>query len=184
MLLEIHGWDARERQWHAPAVIGHTLKGCGAVARRMRQSSGSWYGRMLADVPGEPRLSFTACVHDLGDCGLGILDIEGSEGGPLLFVLVVPEQRRGKNRPELAFEFLSFVRFLQGPEYQQTELALLEYIETALHTASNGHLVLSIESRPLDAEMQLLVSQQAERLAMAMVAKLVDSAQDLAAAAD
>lgn len=186
MLVEIHGWDARERQWHAPAILEHSLKGCGTLARKMRQFSGSWHGKLSADIPGEPRLSFFACVHDLGDCGLGALDLDGMDGGPLQFVLAVPAHRRGSTRDELAFEFTSYVRFLEGAQSRGSEMALHDYIEQALRAPGSGHLVFSVESRPLLPEMQLLVSQQAERLAMGIVAGLEarDCPPSFAAAAD
>ncbi len=186
MQLEIHGWDARERQWHAPALLEYSLKECGPIARRLRDLSGSWYGRLSADVPGEPRLSFIACVHDLEDCALGVLDLHGEEGGPLHFVLVAPGRRRQRARPELAFEFVSFVRFLQGGDGSGVELALHDYIEETLRGSGSENLVFSVESRPLLPEVQLLVSQQAERLSLGIVAALEakDRARSLADAAD
>jgi hypothetical protein len=63
-------------------------------------------------------------------------------------------------------------------------MALHDYIEQALRHPGREDLVFSVESRPLSSEMQLLVSQQAERLSMAMVAALEARAVGLAEAAD
>jgi hypothetical protein len=184
MLVEIHGWDAREQQWHAPAAVEHSLRGCRPIARRMQQTTGSWYGKLVADIPGEPRLTFCACFHDLGDAGLGVVDLEGTEHGPLHYVLVVPGERRAHARPEFAFEFVSFLRFLEGRHSRGSEMALHDYIDQILRTPGCETIVFSVESRPLLPEMQLLVSQQAERLSMAIIAALDDRPLPLAAVAE
>lgn len=184
MLIELHGWDAVAQQWHTPALIDHKFDRKDPIARRLRNWSGAWHGRMQASVPGEPRIDFSASVHDLGDCGVGMLDLDGSDGGPLHFVLAVPGDRRSLVRPELGFEFVSFMRFLEGATPRNPDMALLDYIEGVLKAPQAEHLVFSVEGSPQIPEMQLLVSQQAERLAMGMVDALHGRAASLAAAAD
>ena len=117
-------------------------------------------------------MSFFACVHDLGDAGLGMLDMEGSQGGPLQFILVAPARRRHKLRPDMAFEFITFARFLSGPESAGDELALHDHIERALQTSGNATLVFSIETQVLVPEVEILLAQQAERLTFGIVAAM------------
>ena len=184
--IELHGWDARAHAWHGPTPLQFSAKDSAKLIDKLRGSTGSWYGKLHADVPGEPRLSFCACVHDLGDAGLGMLDLEGTQGGPLQFILVAPACRRHKLRPEMAFEFIAFLRFLAGPESVGDELALHDYIERALAGSPNATLVFSVETHVLLPELQILLAQQAERLTFAIVAALAkeESVSDGAAAAD
>ncbi len=85
-------------------------------------------------------------------------------------VLVVPACRRAKVRPELAFEFVSFVRFLEGPDAPGTELAIHDYIQQVLEKPADGStLVFSIEARPLLPELHMPIAQHAEHIAMSMI---------------
>lgn len=183
-MVEFHGWDASVRQWHSLTLPSPRISAI-TVPRRLLTLSGSWYGRLRASISGEPELSFCACAHDLGDAGLGVLDLDGTEGGPLQFVLVVPGSRRQNVRAELAFEFVSFVRFLEGSKDLGAGMALYDYIDEALK-AGSGSIVFSVESRPLLPELQLLLAQQAERLAFGILLALERDApaQGVSAAAD
>jgi hypothetical protein len=90
-------------------------------------------------------------------------------------VLVAPPVRRPKLRAELAFEFASYLRFLEGAQSSGRELALYEYIERVLtEPAGPNTLVFSIETRPMDPDVQFLISEQAERLVMSMVAWMAE----------
>ena len=170
--IELHGWDARARAWHGPTPLQFSTRDCAKLIDKLRGSTGCWYGRLYADLPGEPRLSFCACIHDLGDAGLGTLDLEGTEGGPLQFLLVAPARRRHKLRADMAFEFVAFVRFLAGPESVGDELALHDYIERALEGSPDTTLVFSVETQVLLPEVQILLAQQAERLTFGILAAL------------
>ena len=176
--IQWHGWDATSAAWHGPDELDFRLAGSRGLLGRLRQFSGSWTGRLGTPSWGGVPLSLWASVHDLGDTGLAVLDADGSPGGPLEVVLVAPAQRRPKLRAELAFEFVSYLRFLEGAASSGRELALHEYIEDALaepfEPARADALVFSIENRPLEPDVQFLVSQQAERLAMSMIAWMAE----------
>ncbi len=169
--IELHGWDAEAQAWHGPDELALTLRGCRALLHKLREAPGSWYGRLRAQAPGEMPLNLCAAVHDLGDAGLAILDIEGSPGGPLEIILVVPAQRRAKIRQDLAFEFVSFLRFLEGAESVGAEIALHDYVERVLRQDGEpATLIFTIESPSTPADAHLPLSQQAERLAASMIA--------------
>jgi hypothetical protein len=155
--------------------LTYTLAGCRHILSKLRELPGSWYGRLRARDWGGLRLGFCASIHDLGDAGLAIIDMEGSPGGPLEIILVVPAGRRAKLRPDLAFEFVSFLRFLEGPESLGSEMAIHDYVERTLHEAGEpATLVFSIQTRFVLAEAQIPIAEQAEKLAMAITAWLAE----------
>jgi hypothetical protein len=173
--IELHGWDSRAHAWHGPDELTYTLAGCRHILSKLRELPGSWYGRLHARDRGGLRLSFWASIHDLGDAGLAAIDMEGSPGSALEIILVVPAGRRAKLRPDLAFEFVSFLRFLEGPESLGSEMAVHDYIERTLHEAGEpATLVFSIQTRFVLAEVQIPIAEQAERLAMTMIAWLAE----------
>jgi hypothetical protein len=83
---------------------------------------------------------------------------------------VVPVERRPRIRPELAFEFVSFLRFLEGAQSLGTEMAIHDHIQHALAgPAPPATLVFSIETRTVAPDTHLLIAQQTEKLAMSMI---------------
>jgi hypothetical protein len=169
--IELHGWDAATQSWHGPDELAYNLAPCRGILNRLRKLSGSWYGRLRSHQRHELMLNFCASIHDLGDAGLAVIDMEGSPGGPLQIILVVPAQRLPRVRPDLAFEFVSFVRFLEGPETVGSELAIHDYIQNVLaRVAEPKTLVFSLESRYVLPEYHIVLSEQAEKLAMSMIA--------------
>jgi len=181
-VIELHGWDARTRSWHGPDELAYNLASCGSVLTQLRSLPGSWYGHLRSRRWSGLTLSFCASIHDLGDAALAVIDMEGSPGGPLQIVLAVPAQRQPLVRPELAFEFVSFVRFLEGAETVGSELAIHDYIQRVLEESAEPRtLVFSIESRHVHPECHIPLSEQAERLAICMIAWMAekDAAREL-----
>jgi len=174
-LVELHGWDSRAGAWHGPTELACTLRGCGRILSQLRELPGSWYGKLRTEEPEEPALGFHVSIHDLWDAGLALLDIEGSPGGPLEVILAIPAQRRARIRPEFAFEFVAFLGFLKGLEYPGSEMAIHDYIQRVLGEADEpSNLVFSIETRFFVPESRILISEQAERLAMSMIAWMAE----------
>jgi hypothetical protein len=173
--VELHGWDSRGQVWHGPDELAYTLSGSREILRKLRPLASSWHGRLHARMPGQLSLNLWASIHDLGDTGLAVIDLEGSPGGPLEVTLVVPTHRRARVRKDFAFEFAAFLRFLEGPESSGSELAIHDYIQRALReTAAATTLVFSIETRYLEREVQILIAQQVERLAISMIAWITE----------
>ena len=173
--IELHGWDSQGQAWHGPDELAFSLAGCRNIVRKLRELRGSWHGRLRSQVPGELPLSFCGAIYDLGDAGLGLLDMEGSANGPLEVVVVIPAQRRKAVRPEFAFEFTSFLRFLEGKVSTGWEMAIHDYVQRVLHeTGEEKTLVFSIETRSVVPEVHILISQQAGRLAMGMIAWMIE----------
>jgi hypothetical protein len=170
-IVELHGWDSRAGAWYGPNELTFTLRGCRHILSQLRELPGSWYGKLRTETPEEPQLGFHASIHDLGDAGLALLDIEGSPGGPLEVILAIPARRRAKIRPEMAFEFVAFLGFLKGLESPGSEMAVHDYIQRVLGEAAKpSTLVFSIETRFVVPESRMSICEQAERLAMSMIA--------------
>jgi hypothetical protein len=171
----LHGWDSRGQVWHGPDELAYTLSGSREILRKLRPLASSWHGRLHAQMPGQLSLNFCASIHDLGDAGLAVIDLEGSLGGPLEVTLVVPAHRRARVRKDFAFEFAAFLRFLEGPESSGSELAIHDYIHRVLReTDAATTLVFSIETRFLEREVQILIAEQVERLAIGMIAWMTE----------
>jgi hypothetical protein len=173
--IALHGWDSRDQVWHGPDELAYALCGSREILRKLRPLASSWHGKLHAQMPGQLSLNFCASIHDLGDAGLAIIDLEGSPGGPLEVTLVVPAHRRARVRTDFAFEFAAFLRFLEGLESSGSELAIHDYIQRVLsETGAATTLVFSIETRFLESEVQILIAEQVERLAMSMIAWMTE----------
>ncbi len=176
--INLHGWDSSAQDWHGPDELTFSLAGCANIVRKLRQLPGSWYGTLQEECAGELPVKFAASIQDLGDAGLGIVDLDGSPRGPAHIVLVVPSQRRVKLRPEFAFEFTSYAKFLSGAEAAGWELAIHNYIEKVLAgPADSGTAVFSIETPHAAPELKLHFAQSAGKLAMSMIASMADRDQ-------
>jgi hypothetical protein len=126
-------------------------------------------------MAGQLALDFCASIYDLGDAGVAIIDLESAPGGPLEVTLVVPAHRRARVRNDFAFEFAAFLRFLEGPESSGSELAIHDHIHRVLReTGAATTLVFSIETRFLESEVQILIAEQVERLAISMIAWMTE----------
>jgi len=171
----LHGWDSRGQVWHGPDELAYALNGSREILRKLRPLASSWHGRLHGRMADQLSLNFCASIHDLGDAGLAIIDLEGSPGGPLEVTLVVPAHRRARVRKDFAFEFAAFLRFLEGPESSGSELAIHDYIHRVLgETAAATTLVFSIETRFVESDVQILIAEQVERLAIGMIAWMTE----------
>ena len=172
----LYGWDSKSQGWYGPEELEYSLRGWRRLLDKLRTLPGSWYGRLTDRSPGQPPLSFCASIHDLGDSALGIIDLEGSPGGPLEVVAVVPGQRVKKLRPEFAFEFLAFLKFLEGAQNLGSELIIHDHIERVLkETDESRTLVFSIETRFVQSELHSVISAHVGKLTMSMVAWMLEN---------
>jgi hypothetical protein len=80
-----------------------------------------------------------------------------------------------KLRPEFAFEFLAFLRFLEGAENLGSELIIHDQIEGVLREADESRTrVFSIETRFVDPELHSILSGHLGKLIMSMVAWMLE----------
>jgi hypothetical protein len=173
--IALHGWDWRGQQWHGPDELTDAVGGSREILRKLRPLAGSWHGKLHAQRPGQLPLDFCAAIHDLGDAALAMIDLEGSPGGPLEITLVVPAHRRAGVRKDFAFEFAAFLRFLEGPVSSGSELAIHDYIQRTLsETSPATSLVFSIETCFVERDVQILIAEQVERLAISLIAWMTE----------
>src|ERR1051326_1446928 len=144
--IELHSWDADALAWCEPHELAYRPAICRHLVRKLRETHGSWHGALRSNVPGEASWRFRASCYDLRDAALATIDLEGSPGGPLEIVLVLPAARRHHARPELAFEFSAFVRFLEGPTASGSELAIHDHLERVLQQARSEEHTSELQS--------------------------------------
>jgi len=165
----LHGWDATAGFWHGPTPLSRPARGAHATSEKIRSARGSFHGKLRCSVPGLPCLEFHNAVYDLSDIGLAIVHPDGARGGPSGVMAVIPAARRGRLRVEFAFEFVTLLSFFAGPVKAGSELAIHDYIEEVLRTATPGTLVFTVETAELDEDVSIALSRHFEHLAGAMV---------------
>jgi hypothetical protein len=135
----------------------------------LRHSDGERRWSTDLDLSDGFRLPVCTSAFDLRDGVLALIEIDSSPGAPPSIVLVVPGQRRTEVRPELAFEFVSFLRFLRIVD-DGSELAVHDYVEAALREAPGRNSVaFSIGATPAEPEVDLALAEHIECLAAGLV---------------
>jgi hypothetical protein len=163
-----HGWDAPSQSWRGPDELTFTLQNSRPLLRKLRSSKGAWYGKVGCRLPGERPASFCTSIHDLGDSAVALIDVEDSNGSPAEVVAVIPNHRIPSIRPDFAFEFVTFLRFVRAAEVG-SELPIHDYVERTLQQAGrDSSLVFSIGGT-VSPEMDLALSVHVERLVMCIL---------------
>ena len=128
----------------------------------------SWYGPVRVCPPNEPETRFFALVHDLDDCALAAIYCDESKMGPAEILVAMPPERRAHLRPDFAFEFLAFARFL-GAVNSGAELQIHDGIEAAIHAAGAAEtLVFSVSSGMWPEDVEHVLSRCIEKVAFAL----------------
>lgn len=167
--VHLYGWDCESQAWHGPNELKYTLQGSRRILQKLRNTPGSWYGKLSCSVPDEPPLNFHTIIHDLGDAGLAVIDMEDSPSGPLEVLAVIPKQRLARVRPDFAFEFLAYLRFLGGHSSFGSELTIHDCIQNTLETDKESSLIFSINIGVIVPEVDIVLSKHIERLSMSML---------------
>ena len=167
--VHLYGWDCETQSWNGPNELEYTLQGARRILQKLRNAPGAWYGKLSCSVPDEPPLSFHTIIHDLGDAGLALIDMEDSTSGPMEVLAVIPNQRLARIRPDFAFEFLAFLRFLGGHASIGSELTIHDYIQNTLDTDRESSLIFSINIGSIVPEVDIVLSRHIERLSMSML---------------
>jgi hypothetical protein len=167
-VVHLHGWDCGDGHWFGPNELLFQPRARRPILGKLGTSLQVCY-RKPSRVTGFPPLNFCATIQDLADCALAMVDLEDSQQRPLEIVLAVPRQRRPKLRPDFAFEFVSFLRFLHAAT-AGSEMALHDHVDEALRTAApNASLVFSINTRHVVPEIGVVLSAHIEELAQGML---------------
>jgi hypothetical protein len=129
----------------------------------------SWYGPVNCCSGCEPVTRFFALVHKFADCATAMIYCNESKTGPAEILAVLPAQRRSRLRPEFAFEFLSFARFLGSVE-AGAELHVHEAITAAIaETRDSDSIVFSIDSCLWPSDCGHILSECSEKIAVTLL---------------
>jgi len=108
-------------------------------------------------------------VHKFADCATAMIYCNESKTGPVEILAVLPAQRRSRLRPEFAFEFLSFARFL-GSVDAGAELHVHDAVTAAIAgTRDSDSLVFSICSGLWPSDHEHVLSECVEKIAITLL---------------
>ena len=169
-LVQLYGWDSRSSTWHGPDEFSSGKASSARLLEALRSATGqSWYGPVNCCWGHEPATRFFALVHELADCATAMIYCNESKTGPAEILAVLPAERRSRLRPEFAFEFVSFVRFL-GSLDAGAELHVHDAITAAIaETCDSDSIVFSIGSGLWPSDRQHVLSECVEKIAVTLL---------------
>jgi hypothetical protein len=146
-LIQLYGWDSRTSTWHGPNEIGSSDAPPAKLLASLRSVHGqSWYGPLIYCQSRDPDARFFALVHEFADSAVALIYCDDSKAGPAEILAVLPAERRPRLRPEFAFGFLAFARFL-GAVDAGSELQVHDAMAAAVTEArSTDSVVFSIST--------------------------------------
>jgi hypothetical protein len=167
--IQWYGWDSETEIWHGPNEVSPADGLSRRLLKALRSTAGrSWYGPVNWTKAGEAPCRLFALVHDLTDCAIAALYCNESKVGPAEVLAVVPAQRRAQLRPDFAFEFVAYARFLHTVD-AGAELRVHEGIEGGIAEAREGDtLVFSMHSRTWPSDQEHVLSTCVEGVAAAL----------------
>ena len=174
-LVQLYGWDARSSTWHGPNEFSAGETPSVSMLEGLREALGqSWYGLVQCPSRRGPAAKFFTLVHEGADCATAMIYCNESKTGPVEIVAVLPAGRREQLRPDFAFEFLSFARFL-GAISAESELPLHEAITAAIGETDDSHsLVLSLGSGLWPVDDDHVLSECVEKVAVTLLAWMAE----------
>jgi hypothetical protein len=170
-----YGWDSPTETWRGPDTLNLPIAPARRLLQVLQSAAGpSWYGPVTCCAPGEPEARFFALVHDLADCGMAMIYCDESKMGPAEILVVIPPERRARLRPDFAFEFLAFARFMNAAS-AGAELQLHDGIAAAINAAAGSDtVVFSVSSGMWPHDLEHVLSRCVEKVAVAMCQWLPD----------
>jgi hypothetical protein len=129
----------------------------------------SWYGPVNCNVPGEAPTRFFSLIHALCDCAVAMIYCNDSRTGPVEIVAVVPPELRARVRPDFAFEFVAFARFL-GALSEEGALTVHDLIAAAIRESpSSEALVFCVSTGLWTSDLDHVLSCCVEKIALSML---------------
>jgi hypothetical protein len=166
--VQLHGWDAQAESWHGPIPLDPGKRGS-SVTSKLRAARGAFQGKLRCSVPGLPCIEFPTAIYDLRDAGLAIVHLDGSHGGPVGIVAVIPRDRRPLLRQDFAFELMTVISFLGAPVNTGCELQINDHIEETLRAEPSATQVFAVETAELSSDTSIVLSAHFEHLAAAIL---------------
>jgi len=120
-------------------------------------------------VPGETPTRFFSLIHALGDCAVALIYCNDSRTGPVEILTVIPPELRARLRPDFAFEFVAFARFL-GALSEGGALTVHNLMAAAIReTQFSEALVFSISTGLWTSDLDYVLSYCVEKIALSML---------------
>jgi hypothetical protein len=168
--IQLYGWDSRSETWNGPTGLSFPLRGSQRVLEALRATPGqSWYGPVNCGAPGQPQSRFFTVIHALCDSAVAMIYCNDSRTGPVEIVAVLPPELRARLRPEFAFEFVAFLRFLEALS-ESGALTVHDLITTGIvETHPSDALVFSISTGLWTSDQDLVLSACVETIAISML---------------
>jgi hypothetical protein len=168
--IQLYGWDSRNETWNGPTGLGFSLRASRRLLQALQSTPGlSWYGPVNCGAPGETPTRFFSLIHALGDCAVAMIYCNESRTGPAEIVAVIPPELRARMRPDFAFEFVAFARFL-GALSEGGALTVHDLMEAAIQgTPSTEALVFSISTGLWTSDLDHVLSGCVEKIALSML---------------
>ena len=168
--IQLYGWDSRTETWNGPTGLTLSLRGSRRLLHALQATPGrSWYGPVNCGAPGEAPTRFFSLIHSLCDCAVAMIYCNDSRTGPIEIVAVVPAELRARLRPDFAFEFVSFARFL-GALSEGGALTVHDLIEAAIRGSQFSEaLVFSISTGLWTSDLDHVLSCCVERIVLSML---------------
>jgi hypothetical protein len=168
--IQLYGWDSRTETWSGPTGLSFSRRTSRRLLRALQATPGrSWYGPVSCTAPGEAPARFFSLIHALCDGAVATIYCNESRTGPVEIVVVVPPELRARLRPDFAFEFVAFARFL-GALSEGGALSVHDLIAAAIRaTQPSEALVFSISTGLWTSDLDHILSSCVEKIALSML---------------
>ena len=173
--IQLYGWDSPTETWNGPTGLRVSLHASRRLLQALQATPGrSWYGPVNCVVQGEAPTRFFSLIHALCDCAVAMVYCNDSRTGPVEIVAVIPPELRARLRPDFAFEFVAFARFL-GALSEGDALTVHDLMTAAIREAqSTEALVFSISTGLWTSDLDHVLSCCVEKIALSMLEWLVE----------
>ena len=168
--IQLYGWDSRTETWNGPTGLSFSLRASWRLLQALQTAPGrSWYGPVNSGVPGEAPTRFFSLIHALCDSAVAMIYCNDSRTGPVEIVAVIPPGLRARLRPDFAFEFVAFARFL-GALSEGAALTVHDLMAAAIRGAQLSEaLVFSISTGLWTSDQDHVLSCCVEKVALGML---------------
>jgi hypothetical protein len=168
--IQLYGWDSPTETWNGPTGLSVSLHAPRRLLYALKATPGkSWYGSVNCEVRGEAPTRFFSLIHALCDCAVGLIYCNDSRTGPVEIVAVIPPELRTRLRPDFAFEFVAFARFL-GALSEGGALTVHDLMTAAIREAPFSEaLVFSIGTGLWTSDRDQVLSCCIEKIALSML---------------
>ena len=168
--IQLYGWDSRTECWNGPTGLSVSCRQSRHLVQALEAApGGSWFGPVNCNIPGEAPARFFSVIQALGDGAVALIYCNESRTGPIEIVAAIPPELQARLRPDFAFEFVAFTRFL-GAISEAGSLTVHELIESAIRERQPSEaLVFSIGTGLWTSDLDHVLSSCVEKIALSML---------------